>query len=165
MNKCYWIFPLLLTLLYCESDDICPETTPTTPRIIITFYDINNPDEKKTVESLAVYAIKNNQMNIINDIYGINTDSIAIPLRDDEAFSNFKFYKDFDDLDGNPSGIEDNIYIDYEISSIFISRACGFINNYNILNFLQQDTGWILDNLILSDSITNENQAHVKILH
>ena len=62
MNKCYWIFPLLLTLLYCESDDICPETTPTTPRIIITFYDINNPDEKKTVESLAVYAIKNNQM-------------------------------------------------------------------------------------------------------
>ena len=104
-------------------------------------------------------------MNIINDIYGINTDSIAIPLRDDEAFSNFKFYKDFDDLDGNPSGIEDNIYIDYEISSIFISRACGFINNYNLLNFLQQDTGWILDNLILTDSITNENQAHVKILH
>ena len=44
-----------LTTYNCESDDICPESTLTTPRMIITFYDVNNPEERKNVESLGVY--------------------------------------------------------------------------------------------------------------
>ena len=94
MNRIFWIIPLFLTLLYCESDDICPESTPTTPRLIITFYDVENPESKKNIESLGIYTVNNGELNIIEGINGVNTDSIAIPLRDDESVTNFKFCKD-----------------------------------------------------------------------
>jgi hypothetical protein len=45
-------------LVACEKDDICAETTPTTPQLVITFKDANNINESKAVESLAVYAIE-----------------------------------------------------------------------------------------------------------
>jgi len=37
------IFLLLFvfSLLGCEKDDICESTTPTTPRLVIEFYDFN----------------------------------------------------------------------------------------------------------------------------
>ena len=157
----------------CESDDICPESTLTTPRMIITFYDINNPEERKNVESLGVYISKNSEFTLINEINGINTDSIAIPLRDDESVSDFKFCKDFSQgITEIPSGSPNHVYFDYETNETFISRACGFINNYNLSVALPYDpsdtpgfTNWISEVIILNDSVTNENQSHVKILH
>ena len=109
----------------------------------------------------------------INEINGINTDSIAIPLRDDESVSNFKFCKDYsEDIPVIPSGLPNHLYVDYEINEKFISRACGFVNNYNLSLVLPYDpidvsnpSNWISDVIILNDSITNENQSHVKILH
>ena len=99
--------------------------------------------------------------------------AIAIPLRDDESVTNFKFCKDFsEDIPVIPSGLPNHVYFDYEINEIFVSRACGFINNYNLSIALPYDptaipgpTNWISEIIILNDSITNENQSHVKILH
>ena len=65
----------------CEKDDLCAETTPTTPQLIISFKDANNTTESKAVESLGVFAVQNNDFVLIETINGINTDSIAIPLR------------------------------------------------------------------------------------
>ena len=90
MKKFFIVLIATVTTYNCESDDLCPESTLTTPRMIITFYDVNNPEERKNVESLGVYIIKNSEFTLINEINGINTDSIAIPLRDDESVSNFK---------------------------------------------------------------------------
>ena len=68
--------------------------------------------------------------------------------------------------------MHNHVYFDYDINEIFISRACGFINNYNLSLALPYDpadtqgsTNWISEIIILNDSITNENQSHVKILH
>ena len=117
----------------CESDDICPESALTTPQLIVTFYDMDNPEERKSVQSLGVYIIKNNGLILLNEINGINTDSITIPLRDDESVSNFKFCKDFsEDITVIPNGLPNHLYFDYEIDETFVSRACGFINNYNL---------------------------------
>ena len=65
----------------------------------------------------------------------------------------------------------DDVFVDYEINERFISRACGFVNNYNLSLVLPYDpidvsnpSNWISDVIILNDSITNENQSHVKIL-
>ena len=172
MNSRYWIVSIIFVLLTCESDDICPESTQTTPRIVITFYDINNPNEKKNIESLGIYTVNNGQINIIEGFNGVNTDSIAIPLRDDELESNFMLSKDFSDATVIPSGQTNHVYFNYEINEIFVSRACGFINNYNLSLALPYDpadtsdpTSWISDIIILNDSITNENLSHVKILH
>ena len=84
--KIHFYIYLIITFsmfVACEKDDLCAETTPTTPQLIISFKDANNTSESKVVESLAVYAIKNNNLILIETINGINTDSIAIPLRND----------------------------------------------------------------------------------
>lgn len=162
----------IIFLTGCEKDDICPESTQTTPRLVITFYDIDNTQERKNVESLAVYAVRDNELVLIEDISGITTDSIAIPLRNDIGVSNFKFIKNYslenDVIFGDPN----HIYIDYEINDVFISRACGFIANYSITTLLNYDlmadppiTGWITGYEIINSTVTNENQSHVKILH
>ena len=173
MDKYLVLFLIITTIYNCESDDICPESILTTPRLVVTFYDEDNPEERKSIESLGVYVVKNNELMLINEINGINTDSIAIPLRDDESISNFKFCKDFsEDTTVIPSGLPDHVYFDYEINEVFISRACGFINNYNLslaLPYEPLDTpeppSWISEIIILNDSLINENQSHVKILH
>ena len=169
MSKYLFLFLIILTIYNCESDDICPESTLTTPRLIVTFYDVDNPEERKNIESLGVYIVKNNELMLISEINGINTDSIAIPLRDDESISNFKFCKYLTVI---PSGLPNHVYFDYEINETFISRACGFINNYNLSIALPYDpldtpgpTNWISELIILNNSVTNENQSHVKILH
>ena len=38
----------------CEKDDICDANTANTPRLVLTFYDINNPSVVKTVTKLKV---------------------------------------------------------------------------------------------------------------
>ena len=162
----------IIFLTGCEKDDICPESTQTTPRLVITFYDIDNTQERKNVESLAVYAVRDNELVLIEDISGITTDSIAIPLRNDIGVSNFKFIKNYSVENDVMFGDPNHIYIDYEINDVFISRACGFIANYSITTLLNYDlmadppiTGWITGYEIINSTVTNENQSHVKILH
>jgi hypothetical protein len=38
----------------CEKDDICDPNTPTTPRLIIDFYNIEDPTKTKNVTDLAI---------------------------------------------------------------------------------------------------------------
>ena len=171
-------YRLVLLILYiiiitsCEKDDICPESTQTTPQLVVTFYDVLDPQQSKIVESLAVYAIKDSELILIENINGINTDSIAIPLRNDIGESNFRFIKNYSVENNIIFGDLNHVYIDYEMTDVFISRACGFITNYSILSLAPYDilqdppvVGWIGGYEIVNPIVTNENQAHVKILH
>lgn len=161
-----------LIIISCEKDDICPDSTQTTPQLVVAFYDALDPQQSKTVESLAVYAIKDSELILIENINGINTDSIAIPLRNDIGVSNFRFIKNYSVENDIIFGDLNHVYIDYEMTDIFISRACGFITNYSILSLVPYDIlqdppviGWIDGYEIVNPIVTNENQAHVKILH
>ena len=161
-----------LIIISCEKDDICPDSTQTTPQLVVAFYDALDPQQSKTVESLAVYAIKDSELILIENINGINTDSIAIPLRNDIGVSNFRFIKNYSVENDIIFGDLNHVYIDYEMTDVFISRACGFITNYSILSLVPYDIlqdppviGWIDGYEIVNPIVTNENQAHVKILH
>ena len=161
-----------LIIISCEKDDICPDSTQTTPQLVVAFYDALDPQQSKTVESLAVYAIKESELILIENINGINTDSIAIPLRNDIGVSNFRFIKNYSIENDIIFGDLNHVYIDYEMTDVFISRACGFITNYSILSLVPYDIlqdppviGWIDGYEIVNPIVTNENQAHVKILH
>ena len=155
-----------LIIISCEKDDICPESTQTTPQLVVAFYDALDPQQRKTVESLAVFAIKDSELILIENINGINTDSIAIPLRNDIGVSNFRFIKNYSVENNIIFGDLNHVYIDYEMTDVFISRACGFITNYSILSLiLDPVVGWIGGYEIVNPIVTNENQAHVKILH
>jgi len=157
----------------CEKDDICAESTATTPKLIITFKDANNTTESKAVESLGIYAVKDNQWILLESINGITTDSIAIPLRNDIDISEFKFYKNYSLIDEVIQGEENHIYLDYSSVEVFVSRACGFINNYIDLSILTYDPAvfgppiesWINGSELVNSTIDNETQAHVEIFH
>ena len=52
MKKIYLLFLIAITFSSCEKDDICDANTPTTPRLIIDFYDATNPTALKNVINL-----------------------------------------------------------------------------------------------------------------
>ena len=45
----FFILFIAISLINCERDDICAETTSTTPRLLIEFYDALSTDDLKNV--------------------------------------------------------------------------------------------------------------------
>ena len=179
------ISALLLLLLFiiissCEKDDICSETTPTTPKLILRFFDIASQDDTKNVTSIGVTSRNlDNEEFIITGLNGVTTDSIAVPLRilpTDENVTRFTFYKEFAvDDNGTPGDTTDDIYsgnpdvitFAYKREDIYVSRACGFKTIFKelILTVEQDGDNWIINSDILNATIENETSAHVKIFH
>ena len=171
---------LLLTTASCEKDDICPESTPTTPKLILRFYDISNQDDTKNITSLGVTSLdENGETFVLAGFNGVTTDSISLPLRIQttaENITRFTFYKDFAiDDKGTPNDPSDDIYsgnpdvitFAYKREDIYVSRACGFKTIFSELIVTVESDGdnWIINPLILNRTIENEISAHVKILH
>jgi hypothetical protein len=158
---------ILLTLLTtnCERDDICPETTATTPKLIIRFYDITDQTETLRVLGLQVQGVDN------EEIYqsAFSTDSLPIPLKTNDIITSYKLHKEYaEDGNGNISGNEDIINIEYSPEEVYVSRACGYKTIFNNveLTVVEDDDNWI--KLIqIEDPLTvdNETAAHVKIFH
>ena len=48
---------LTTLLIGCEKDDICPEDTSTTPRLIIRFYDIEDTDDDDNDNACVVHPV------------------------------------------------------------------------------------------------------------
>ena len=70
----------------CEKDDICVDGD--TPLLIIRFYDAAEPTALKTVSSLRIVGIgQENPVDTFSD--RTNLDSVAIPLRINEPDSGF----------------------------------------------------------------------------
>lgn len=166
---------LLISLfLGCERDDICPEDTSTTPMLIIRFYDIDDPDETKSVRKLTVigeglpegYELVNNT----------TTDSIALPLQfgneGQTAISRFQLKKDsdYDDNDNpNNSSNTDIIEISYTPEFVYVSRACGYKSIFNATEVNTDETNdtdlWIQNIIEVKTTVDNENEAHIHIFH
>lgn len=171
LNKLSLLFICLLIsigfILSCEKDDICAEGTPTTPQLIIRFYDLSSQDDTKTVSGLFAYAL-DDQDNIIS-IDGLSQstrDSIAIPLRTGMNATRFVLHRDYDaaePLEGNP----EEITVTYDREDVYVSRACGFKTIFNNITFNVAPDGdnWILNSEIINVNVENENQAHVKVFH
>lgn len=164
------LLPLLALLILpgCERDDICPRESPTTPQLIIRFYNTLNPGQLKSVTRLKVIALNDDISETVPGLNRITIDSIAIALRSFDTETSFILIKESaDDEDGTEIGNRDTINFTYTPQEIFISRGCGFSVNYLGLNYiLSNDTNnWISNVLIETQNITNQNQAHVKIFH
>lgn len=172
-NRLYLLLFALMALsfLTCERDDICASTTSTTPRVIILFYDINNPETPKSVPQLSVFGDGNEEVAILAPV---NTDSINLPLRFDAegvlATTRFILKKDSNfDTDDNDATVSnsDIIEISYTPEFIYVSRACGYKSVFNgaQISFDSDDDNWIINNEVLNETIENENAAHIIIYH
>lgn len=159
IKKVIFLFIAFIFISGCEKDDICDAET-TTPRIVIDFFNINNPSVPRNVTNLIVRSPD------VDTLYAapFNTNKIAIPL---------KTFADQTVLtltnNGNSSlPNTDTITINYSRDIIYISRACGYKTYFT----LQPGAGFVLtqgsDNWIQSiNTVTNridsENEAHIQI--
>ena len=168
---------VILTILFgtgCERDDICAETTPTTPHLIIRFYDVNEQENTKQVRLLTVNGIDPEGNVLENVITNVSTDSIVLPLRFQQegivTASRFALKRDSDfDTDSNDSTISntDTIVVSYTPEFIYVSRACGYKSVFSdTQNTLILDSdNWIFGYEISNPTIDNEKAAHIILYH
>ncbi|NNK87683.1 MAG: hypothetical protein HKO90_05325 [Flavobacteriaceae bacterium] len=167
---------LLLLNSSCEKDDICPEATPTTPQLVIRFYDIVDNDETKSVSGLFAYGL--DESNNAIPIEGLNistTDSITIPLRTDQTSTRFVLHSDFDIEENDPDdpnddvilGNPDAITVNYTPEDVYVSRACGFKTVFrNLVLTVDNDAeNWIINTGIVINDVEQQTQAHVQVFH
>lgn len=171
----YFLLPFTFGLSSCEKDDICDANTPTTPRLIISFYYITTPSLKQNVTRLKVIGedqpegIVFNKSAIDETKYLTSGDSIAIPLKTDKDSATFSFILNSNSTNAALSNT-DQIKINYTRQNVYVSRACGFKTIYKlaIQNPLEvTDSGndglWIQLAEPENSNIEFENETHVKV--
>ncbi|MEO6348287.1 MAG: DUF6452 family protein [Aquaticitalea sp.] len=175
------IYKIMLFLLLviatwsCERDDICADTTDTTPHLIIRFYDINNPENRKQVRQLSIRGFDADGNEIEQDFFATaNTDSIVLPLRfqTENASTSSKFILEKDRdffLDENPATNSniDIISVNYIPEFVYVSRACGYKSIFtNVSITINPDSNnWIFSSEIVNSTIENETQAQIILRH
>lgn len=156
--KKYYLLLSLITIFVssCEKDDFCID--PTTPNMIIRFYNATNNTQTKAVSDLSV-----NPQGFDELYSNANLDSIVIPL---DVTSNQIIYNLISESN------LDVITINYDVEEVFVSRSCGFkaiFNNVSVTSDVSND--WILgltetlDNTITIPTIDDESTAHIQIFH
>ena len=128
--------------------------------MILGFYDLNSGNLKE-VNNLKIQGKNSDEIYLYQTI-----DSIGIPLKNLEQLTIYSLTKDHNESSTN-SGNSDQLYINYNYNYSYISRACGFITNYDLENLIiEKDTSnWILNTEIIKTNISNEENIHVKIFH
>ena len=154
----------------CEKDDICDANTPTTPRLIIEFYDNDNRENRKNVTNLALLGD-----GLTTAIVFTTGNKIQVPLQLTTTSTTYTFTLNADN--DNPALIfTDIIQFNYSTKTVFVSRACG----YKILFDLNSDItlpnpfvlnddpavtngNWIKDITVEKFNLETENETHIKI--
>ena len=162
------------SLLGCEKDDICDANTSTTPRLVIQFYDKDNPTVLKAVTNLKVISSENSEGIIFNESgddttkYLANTSTVKIPLKTTGDTTTLSFiHKSTSTTESN----KDVLTFNYTTKQVFVSRACG----YKMLFDLKSSNGvvktdatptdgfWIQNISIVKYNLETENETHLKI--
>lgn len=146
----------------CEKDDICTEGTPTTPNVVIEFYDALNHTVLKPVTNLKIVSPGYTEMENENGV-----SKIKFPLKTNALETVFNITLNGYDSDATNDNT-DVLTFNYTKSDVFISRACGFktvfqLNENNPVLTDGDATFWITDIEVTQPNIQNENETHIKI--
>jgi hypothetical protein len=170
------LFLFAFSFSSCEKDDICDANTPTTPRLVIEFYDISNPSILKNVTNLKVVGDGMTEGIVFNSSatgesqYLTNDNTISIPLKTDTDTTKFRFI--LNSGNSNPTLIDiDEVTFNYATKDIFVSRACGFktlftldpINPYTQTAIPSTKPKWMQYISVEKSNIDNENETHIKV--
>ena len=152
---------LVFFVVGCEKDDICNEGTPGTPRVILRFYDKDNPTVLKSTSRIKIKAVNQDNLYAI-----VSADSIAIPMDLSKTFTRYAFI-----LPTSTSTITvaDTLQFNYaNRKDTYSRRACGFSAEYVLSQPAITTIGsttWYVNSIIQLDTIRNEEQAHLAIYH
>lgn len=149
MKKLLILFTIFIFLFTsCENDDFCDNET--TPRLIIEFYDTEDPTEKK---QLAIYVWADKK----DSIYQLTTtDSIMIPLDTDHTFTKYRLATE---------NVVDTLNLTYTTSDLFVSESCGYIALFNDFGVNKITYNWIDRIEVNVTKIEDETETHIKIYH
>jgi len=169
------IIPILLiaaTLYFvssCEKDDICVEGD--TPLMVIGFFNIDDTTAAKRVPSIRIRSIDIDSVlsNASFSDRSNSPDSLQVPLRSNATTTMYQIISNSadDDETDQETGNIDTLTISYELGEAFISRACGFVVNYNNITVTVPESAenWIQDIKVVQPNVENTNNIHVKIFH
>lgn len=146
----------------CEKDDICNEGTPGTPKLVIRFYDQENPTEAKDLPGIKIQYIARDY-----PIYEKTTnDSIALPM---DLTSNATRYAFILPTSTASLTIADTLQFNHHNRiDEYTRRACGYKASFQLTNppvSVTNSASWFIRAEILTDTIRNEEQAHLAIYH
>ncbi|MFC5195839.1 DUF6452 family protein [Bizionia hallyeonensis] len=171
MKKILGLIVLICCItLSCERDDICTLDTVTTPRLTISFYNIENPEQQnpRNVAKCRVQGIGNDET--LPDLDGTRDKQvILLPLKTTENSTSYSIYKNYklnnNNTPDNPdddfiTGNEDIITISYVTEEVYVSRACGFKTVFKNISITVEDDGdkWIKIIQSVNDNQTIENE-------
>lgn len=144
----------------CEKDDFCTKD-PVTPKLVLRFYDANEPGQLKRTERLSIWAAGK---DTIPAYRSVSLDSIAIPLNTTTLET--VYHLKINDFDGSIANNQiATLTIQYTPEEEFVSRSCGFRVLFNDVRF-STNTSWIQDFTPATlSTIDNQNTAHVQIFH
>lgn len=162
------IFALFLVVMGCQKDDICAESTLTTPLLKISFYDNESPND-------SIPKVPTNLTIIAEGAEGnyktrINTSEVSIPLRTDVDITTYQFILNAAASANNSTSVEnkDVITFTYARNQVYINRACSFRMSYvNLQATLENETpnteNWIKNAIVLNSTIEDETTTHISI--
>lgn len=171
-NIKYTFFSLafvLVLLTSCQRDDICPESTVTTPQLRISFFDFDEREIPKPPANLRVKLSETDSI-LLNRI---NVADIRVPLRTNQNFTEYDFILNaavLDSAGADTSGNPDRLLFAYARNEIYINRACSYKVNFIDLNVDVQpeqdpNTFWIREINVVEETIENETNTHILIYH
>ena len=143
---------LLLTNSSCEKDDVCLE--PPTPKLMLKFYDFQNPLNEKEVENLSIVVLPENDTIYKN----LTTNELSLQLNVNQDFSKFLFIKDQN---------TDTLTFSYERHPVFVSKTCGYKTIFEQFSAqLSSDNDlWIKNIEVITPTVNTDTLTHVKIFH
>ncbi|OYU85100.1 MAG: hypothetical protein CFE24_03440 [Flavobacterium sp. BFFFF2] len=148
----------------CEKDDICDPTQSTTPRIVLEFHDVTNPNSLKNVANLKVIGI--DESTEIGTYNGVS--KIKLPLKITADQTTYKLISNSTD---NTFTNTDILQFSYTRQTLYVSRACGYkmVYTMNANQAIAQtdntptDGYWMQQIILNNSSIQTENETHVII--
>ena len=164
------VIAIAFTFSSCEKDDICDANTSTTPRLVISFYDVNNASVAKSVTNLTIIGEGMTEGITFSGSTLINGNTVSIPLQTDVDATSFRFILNFGNT--NPAVVnEDIIRLNYTRKNEFVSRACGFKTTYlldPVTPFVHTDGAtangkWMNTIAVKNSTIETENETHLEI--
>ncbi|NUY79384.1 hypothetical protein HUK80_00635 [Flavobacterium sp. MAH-1] len=150
----------------CERDDVCGGSTPTTPRIVVEFYDYNNTTLAKNVTNMTLKSTETDSV-----LTYTATNKVFVPLKTFDTTTTYAFTIN-DDENPNTLTFTDSLMFNYATRDVYVSRACGYKTVFD----LSQDIGipavilnngnpgtWIRNIVIDTHTIEFEDETHIRI--